>query len=108
MKLSAFQITRYLFLFTVVVLVVFGIGSLFVSYPIYAVAMFGDVAVMAFCAWQLSRRTKFIFYFSVFVLVLNIIPTIFDQFGLVDLFFVLLNIATLISLVSARKEFLPT
>jgi len=40
------------------------------------------------------------------VLALNIIPTIFDQFGLADLFFVLLNFATLISLVVARKEFL--
>ena len=100
------KLTRFLFWFTVAVLVVFGIGSLFATYPFYAVIMFGDAVVMAFCAWQLSKRTKFIFYFSVFVLALNIIPTIFDQFGLADLFFVLLNFATLISLVVARKEFL--
>lgn len=98
--------TRFLFWLTVAILVVFGIGSLFASYPLYAPIMFGDAAVMAFCAWQLPKRTKFIFYFSVFVLALNIIPTIFDQFGLVDLLFVLLNFTTLISLVVARKEFL--
>ena len=107
MKLSAFQLTRYLFVFMVVILIVFGIGSLFASYPFYAVIMFGDGAVMALCAWQLNKRTKFIFYFSIFVLALNIIPTIFDQFGLADLFFVLLNVAILISLVVARREFLP-
>jgi hypothetical protein len=116
MKLTPFQITRYLFIFTFAVLVVFGVGSLLqiftnpdraVLYVFYAVVMFGDAVLMGFCAWQLPKRTKFIFYFSIFVLALNIIPTIFDQFGLADLSFVLLNIATLISLFEARKEFLP-
>lgn len=100
------KLTRSLFWFTFAVLVVFGVGSLFATYPLYALVMFADAVVMAFCAWQLPKRTKFIFYFSAFVLALNIVPTIFDQFGLADLFFVLLNLATLISLVVARKEFL--
>jgi len=116
MKLPSFQLTRYFFLLTVAVLVVFGIGSLLrISgnpnrtglYMFYAIAMFGDAVLMGFCAWQLNRRTKFVFHFSVFVLALNILPTIFDQFGLADLLFVLLNIATLVSLIVARKEFLP-
>ena len=116
MKLSAFQMTRYFFLFTVAILVVFGIGSLLqignnpdrtVLYAFYALVMFGDAVLMGFCAWQLPKRTKFMFFFSVFVLALNILPTIFDQFGLADLLFVLLNLATLVSLIVARKEFLP-
>jgi hypothetical protein len=116
MNLSPFRTARYLFLLTVTILIVFGIGSLLrigtnpeniLLYAFYAVLMFGDAAVMAFCAWQLPKRTKFIFYFSVFVLALNIFPTIFDQFGLADLLFVLLNIVTLVSLILARKEFFP-
>ena len=116
MKLSPFQLARYFFLFTVAVLFVFGISSLLRIggnpsriglYIFYALAMFGDAVLMGFCAWQLPKRTRFIFFFSVFVLALNIIPTIFDQFGLADLLFVLLNIATLVPLISARKEFLP-
>ena len=99
------KLTLFLFWFTFAVLVVLGVGSLFASYPLYALVMFGDAVIMAFCAWQLPKRTRFIFYASVFILALNIIPTIFDQFGLADLLFVLLNIATLISLVGARKEF---
>jgi len=117
MKLSAFQATRYLFLLTVVVLIALGAGSLLrisnspnrtTLHVFYALVMFGDVLLMGFCAWQLPKRTKFIFFFSVFVLVANIIPTIFDQFGLADLFFVLLNIGTLILLIISRKEFLTT
>jgi hypothetical protein len=40
------------------------------------------------------------------VLVLNIVPTIFDQFGLADLLFVLLNLVTLAFLIMSRREFL--
>ena len=115
MKLSVFQLTRYLFLLTVVILAVFGVGSLLrvfdnpartALYVFYAIVMFGDAVLMGICAWLLPKRTRFSFYFPVLVLAMNIIPTIFDQFGLVDLLFVLLNFATLISLILARKEFL--
>lgn len=116
MRLSTFQSTRYLFLFTAAVLVVFGIGSLMRIganparaglYAFYAALMFLDAAFMAFCALQLHKGTKFIFHFSVFVLAMNILPTIFDQFGWIDLFFVMLNIVTLVLLILARREFQP-
>jgi len=115
MKFSAIDLTRYLFLFTVAILVVLGVGSLLrintnpartALYVFYAVVMFGDAAAMLFCGLQLSKKTKLIFFLSIFVLALNIFSTIFDQFGLVDLLFVLLNIATLVSLILARREFL--
>jgi hypothetical protein len=116
MKLSAFQSTYYLFLFTIAILVVFGIGSLLrisenteltLVYVFYALAMFGDAVVMSLCVWQLNKHTKLIYSVSMLVLALNILLTIFDQFGLVDLLFVLLNLITLIALLMARKEFLP-
>jgi hypothetical protein len=116
MKLSAFQWTRYFLLFTVVILVVFGIGSILrlsenpdraFLYIFYALAMFGDAVAMAICAWLLNRRMKYAFHISVVVLALNILPTIFDQFGLADVLFVLLNLVTLVALIAARKEFLP-
>lgn len=116
MKLSAFQLARYFFLFTFVILVGFGIGSLLsieakpdhmILYIFYAVIMFGDAAAMLFCGLQLNKRTKLIFSLSVFVLMFNILPAIFDQFGLADLLFLLLNLITLAFLLIARKEFLP-
>ena len=117
MKLSEFQLARYFFLFTFVVLVMFGIGSLLRIvdspdhaniYVLYALAMFGDAVAILFCALQLNKRTNLVFRLSLFVLVLNIILTIFDQFGLVDLLFVLLNLVTLVFLIIARKEFIST
>lgn len=116
MKLSSSQIVSYLFFLTVAILVVFGVGSLLrvnenpdrvVLYIFYALIMFSDAVIMLFCVLQLNKRKKWIYYLTVFVLCLNIILTIFDQFGLVDLLFLLLNLVTLIVLVVARKEILP-
>ena len=116
MKLSAFQLARYFFLFTFVILVVFGVGSLLrigtnpdhkVMYIFYAVIMFVDAAAMLFCGLLLNKRTKLIFFLSITVLAGNILPAIFDQFGLSDLLFLLLNLITLAFLLIARKEFLP-
>ena len=117
MKLSTFQWTRSLLLLTVIILAAFGIGSLLrISgspdraslYVFYSLAMFGDAAVLLFCAWLLNKKTKFAFYLLALVLALNIFLTIFDQFGWVDLLFVLLNLATLVLLILDRKEFLRT
>ena len=114
MRLSAFSVTRALFSLTLLTLVVFGIGSLLrisidpergVLYGFYAVAMLGDACLMGLCLWQLPNRNRVAFWLAIGVLAFNIIPTIFDQFGLVDFLFVLLNVATLTSLVMARKEF---
>lgn len=116
MRLSTFQLTRYLFLFTAAVLVVFGVGSLLRIganparaglYAFYAVLMFLDAAFMAFCAFQLRKGTKFVFYFSILALAMNILPTIFDQFGWIDLFFVTLNVVALVLLILVRREFRP-
>lgn len=116
MKLSTFQLTRYFILFTVAILVLFGIGSLLrisgnpdrtALYTFYALLMFGDAAVMAFCLFLLDKRNKYAYPLSVVVLALNVFATIFDQFGLVDLLFLLLILVALVSLIMARKEFLP-
>ena len=116
MNFSAFHVTRYLLWATVAILVVLGIGSFarvgenaenIPLYILYAFMMFGDAIAMLVCAVLLNRKTKWIFSLTVVVLCLNIFPTIFDQFGLVDLLFLLLNLFTLIFLISASKEFLP-
>ena len=117
MKSIPSQIVRSLFFLTIAILVVFGIGSLLrinenpdrmVLYVFYALIMFGDAAAMYFCVLQLNKRKKQFYFLTVLVLCFNIFPTIFDQFGLVDLLFLLLNLITLIALIVGRKEFLPT
>ncbi|MBM4427566.1 MAG: hypothetical protein FJ031_10030 [Chloroflexi bacterium] len=113
MKLSPFQITRYLFLFTAIILAVFGIGSLMRNgdnptlYVFYAFAMFADAAVMVFCYYQLNRKSRLGYWLAFTILALNIILTIFDQVGVIDILFMLVNLVTLIALYLSRKEFLP-
>ncbi|MDX1378636.1 MAG: hypothetical protein R3307_07290, partial [Anaerolineales bacterium] len=75
-------------------------------YIFYSAVFFGDALLFGFSAWQLPKKTRFVFFFSVFVLAANIIPTVFDQFGVADLLFMLLNVATMIVLILARTDFL--
>jgi hypothetical protein len=107
---------QYLFFFTAIVLMALGVGSMFrgdpnpnmkLVYMIYAVLMFGDALAMLACGLFVRARKTATFWFAVTLLGLNILLTIFDQFGLVDLLFVLLNAFTLGLLLVLRKEFLP-
>lgn len=107
---------RYLFFFTAILLVVLAAVSLMrinpnpqmtAVYVVYAVLMFGDAAAMLICGLYIDKKMKTIFWFAVTALGLNIILTVFDQFGLVDFLFALLNLITLIPLIVLRKEFLP-
>lgn len=116
MRTNTFQLTRSFLLLIVLVLVLFGIGTLLRLnanpvraglYSIFAMIMFGDAATMAFCAWQLRKKTKFAFHVSAIVLGLNAILPFFDQVGWIDLFYILLNLVTLILLITSRKEFIP-
>jgi lysylphosphatidylglycerol synthetase-like protein (DUF2156 family) len=116
MKITSFQATRYLFLLTAAILTMFGFGTLtrigenpdkVALYAFYALAMFVDAVIMLFFYFQLNKRRRFIYWLAVIVLVLNIVLTIFDQVGLVDVLFMLLNAVTLAALYLSRNEFLP-
>ena len=114
MKLSPFQITRYLFLFTAIILAVFGIGSLMRNgenstlYVFYSFIMFADAAAMVFCYFQLTHKCRLGYWLAFTIFALNIIFAIFDQVGLIDILFMLVNLVALIALYFSRKEFLPT
>jgi hypothetical protein len=107
---------RYSFFLTALVLIVFGVNSLMRFSPdpnlkgiymVYGILMLGDALGMLFCGLFINRRIPTLFWFAVTILGLNIMLTIFDQFGLIDLLFVMLNASTLGLLVNFRKEFLP-
>ena len=116
MKFTNPIIVSYLFFATASILVILGAATFVraaansemkIVYSIYAVLMFGDALAMLVCGLFLPRRMNLIYWFAVFVLGLNIILTFFDQVGLIDLLFVLLNMLTLGVLLNQRKEFLP-
>jgi hypothetical protein len=116
MKRIAVLLVRSLFFITAAVLVTLGAGtfmrldnnpSMKILYVVYAVLMLGDALAMLLCGLYIKQQPKMVYGFAVIVLSLNIVLTVFDQFGLVDLLFSLLNLATLIPLLLFRKEFLP-
>lgn len=110
------NLVQYLFFLTAAVLAAFGANSMFranpnpgmkLMYMIYALLMLGDALAMLACGLFIRSKKARVFWFAILVLSLNILLTIFDQFGLVDLLFVLLNLLTLGLLITIRRELLP-
>ena len=106
----------HLFFLTAIILAVLAAGTLIrinedrgmaAVYTLYAVLMFGDAIAMLVCGLYINRQIRLIYWFAVVVLGLNIVLTIFDQFGLIDLLFLLLNLLTLALLLASRRHFLP-
>jgi lysylphosphatidylglycerol synthetase-like protein (DUF2156 family) len=110
------QTARYLILLIVAILIFFGLGTLanLGSHPdlmgmfiFYAFAMFIEAAVLLFCFFGLKRRSKRIFWLTIAILAVNVIATIFDQIGMIDILYMLLNLIAIILLYLSRNEFLP-
>lgn len=74
-------------------------------YLVYGVLMLADSAAMLVCGLLMERPRKSIFWLAAGVLGVNILLTIADQFGMIDLLFLLLNIITLVMLIKSRREF---
>lgn len=73
---------------------------------IVAVLMFGNVAALLLAAWLLSWQPKWGFYVALAVLLVNIVLTFTDQFGLFDLLTLLLDLTILALLLAGRRQFL--
>lgn len=105
-----------LFFITAFVLAVFGAITIMrldlnpqmkTTYMVYALLMFGDALAMLLFGLFIDRKIRAVFWLALLVPGLNIILTIFDQFGLADFLFTLLNFAIFIALLVRRKEILP-
>jgi lysylphosphatidylglycerol synthetase-like protein (DUF2156 family) len=79
--------------------------GLALTYATYTFMMFIDAAIMLFFAFRIGSRKKPVYQFAMVFLVLNIILTIFDQVGMVDIVFILLNAFTLYVLYAYRDDF---
>lgn len=65
-----------------------------------AALMAGNAAAMALCAWGLGRRKKIFDLFALLALAVNILLTFTDQFGLLDLLTLLLDLVLLILVIA--------
>jgi Na+/melibiose symporter-like transporter len=116
MQTSLSLYARYLVLITSGILAFFSIGSLTRLglnpdaagwIAVYAFVMLIEAVVLLFCYFRLKQRNKSIFWLACVILALNIVLPIFDQVGLADILFILLNAAALALLYISRKDFLP-
>ncbi|MCC6615914.1 MAG: hypothetical protein IT320_20760 [Anaerolineae bacterium] len=69
------------------------------------VMMFGNVAAMLICGWGLGQGHKAFYYLALAVVIVNIVLTFTDQFGLLDLLTLLVDLVLLSVLIGARKQF---
>jgi lysylphosphatidylglycerol synthetase-like protein (DUF2156 family) len=110
------QIARYLVLLASAILTYFGLGTLLNLgshpemigwYAAYALFAFIQAALLLFCYFRLKQRGKKIFWLAIILLGANVILTIFDQVGVIDMIYMLINFVALVTLYLSRKDFLP-
>lgn len=72
----------------------------------YGVLILGDALAMLIFGLFINRGQRHIYWLAVMVVVLNTIIMIFDQVGVIDFFFSLINAMILLILLTAHKEFI--
>ncbi len=76
--------------------------------PWVAVAlMFGNAAAMAWLAWALGKPRALWYWAAVVVVAVNVLLSVTDEFGLLDLAVLLVDGVLLVLLLAARSRFLP-
>jgi hypothetical protein len=74
---------------------------------IIAVLMFANSGAMLVTAWLLAMRRQIFFFFAIALLLVNVILTFTDQFGVFDLLTLLIDLLLLGILLARRTHFLP-
>jgi hypothetical protein len=69
--------------------------------------MFANALVMLLLAWGIGRRWRAVFYLSFAVLLVNILLTLTDEFGLFDLIVLIIYLAIAGLLFASRSRYLP-
>jgi len=101
---------------TAIIWVSFGAVSLFtlaeqnpeqiVLFGLIAILMFGNAGAMLLASWLLGKRWKSGFYLALAVLLVNVILTLTDQFGIFDLITFILDLILLGILIAKRSVFI--
>jgi hypothetical protein len=74
-----------------------------VTAAIVAVLMFGNAAAMLISGLGLGTRNKWLYFLAVAVIVVNIILTVTDQFGLLDFITLVIDVVLLGLLIVIRR-----
>ena len=72
---------------------------------VIGILMLGNVGAMLLSGFLLGRQNKWFFYFAILVLVINIILTVTDQFGIFDFITLIIDLVLFGILISIRKQY---
>jgi len=72
---------------------------------IISLLMLANAAVMLWLGWGLGKGRKLFFYLAIPVLVVNSVLSVTDQFGLLDLIALAIDVALLILLIVTRSRY---
>ena len=97
------KIIRWLLLFHGVVFVVFGGVHLFRGAWVLAILFIIDAIVFLWLNRVTRKKKKWIFYFAIVFVGINIILVVIDQFGMIDLFFLLLESILFVMILGNKK-----
>ena len=74
---------------------------------VVATLMFANAGVMLLIGWALGMRRKPIYYLAITVLLVNIASTVTDEFGVLDLVTLWIDMLLLALLVVNRSRYIP-
>jgi len=109
--------TRWLFILLGMIWLVLGVWSIYRlgqvsnSVPptimwIVAILMFVNAALLIWISWGLGRGSKLYFYFGILLVAGNIFLTFTDEFGVLDLLTLIINVLLLLLLIAGHSRFL--
>jgi hypothetical protein len=75
---------------------------------VIAILMFGNVGAFIFCGLSIGKKSRIFYLVSILVLVVNITLSITDEFGLLDLISMLVDLVILGFLLAGRKQLIRT
>lgn len=109
------RMAQALFFLNTVIWIAFGFASLNRMRPltenlvpslVIGILMFGNAAAMLLAGLGLATRRRLAFYFAIFILLVNIILTLTDQFGALDLATLVIDAILLGILFASRSIYL--
>lgn len=113
---QAVKYAQWLFYLNAAIWLVFGVASLArlsrggappnITLLVVAVLMFGNAAAMLVAGWGLGKQNRWLYLLAIAVLLVNILLTFTDQFGIFDLLTLLIDAALLTLLVLKRVDIL--
>lgn len=110
---NSIRTAQALFFLNTAIWLVFGLVSIYrvlsrvgeqtLTAWVIAIFMFGNAVAMFFSGFLVARRNRYGYYFALAVLIVNILLTFTDEFGIFDLVTLLIDLVLLVLLVAGRR-----